>query len=50
MTQIQRITIPDLFGALVSSLCLIHCAATPFLFIAKVCSATCCSDTRIHKQ
>ncbi|GAB1856869.1 hypothetical protein MHTCC0001_17050 [Flavobacteriaceae bacterium MHTCC 0001] len=25
---------PDVFGALASTLCLIHCLATPFLFIA----------------
>ncbi len=26
---------PDTFGALASSLCLVHCIATPFLFIAQ---------------
>ena len=25
-------------------LCAIHCIATPFLFIAKACTATCCSE------
>ncbi|MEJ6589220.1 MAG: MerC domain-containing protein [Crocinitomicaceae bacterium] len=35
---------PDSIGALASSLCLIHCAATPFLFIAQSCSATCCES------
>jgi hypothetical protein len=34
----------DVLGIMASSLCLIHCIATPFLFIAKACSATCCSD------
>jgi len=32
----------DLLGALASGLCMIHCIATPFLFIAQTCSATCC--------
>ncbi len=31
----------DVFGALASGLCLIHCVATPFLFIAQSCSASC---------
>lgn len=35
---------PDSIGALASSLCLIHCVATPFLFIAQSCSATCCES------
>lgn len=34
----------DLLGALSSGLCLIHCLATPFLFIAKSCSTSCCAD------
>ncbi|MFV9551877.1 MerC domain-containing protein [Algibacter sp. PT7-4] len=29
---------PDFFGALASTLCLIHCLATPFIFIAQACS------------
>lgn len=33
----------DTIGALASGLCLIHCLATPLLFVAKSCSATCCS-------
>ena len=32
---------PDTFGALASTLCLIHCFATPFLFIAHTCSLSC---------
>lgn len=32
----------DLFGAAASGLCLIHCVATPFLFIVQTCSETCC--------
>ena len=35
----------DLIGAVASGLCLIHCLATPILFIAKACSAHCCADT-----
>lgn len=45
MSRTIRILNPDYIGALSSCLCLIHCLATPFLFIAKACSATCCSDT-----
>ena len=32
----------DFIGAFASGLCLIHCIATPFIFIAQTCSATCC--------
>ena len=33
---------PDTLGAIASSLCVIHCLATPFLFIAQSCSTVCC--------
>ena len=33
---------PDNLGALASGLCLIHCIATPFVFIVQSCSLTCC--------
>ncbi len=33
----------DIVGTLASSICLIHCIATPFIFIAQINSATCCS-------
>ena len=33
----------DIIGATASFLCMVHCAATPFLFIASACSASCCS-------
>jgi len=33
----------DFIGAFASGLCLIHCIATPILFIAQTCSATCCT-------
>ncbi|MCH2200069.1 MAG: MerC domain-containing protein [Flavobacteriales bacterium] len=29
-------------GAAASGLCMIHCMATPFIFIAHSCSAACC--------
>ena len=32
----------DTLGALASALCMLHCLATPFLFIAQTCSTTCC--------
>jgi len=34
----------DSIGVMASTLCMIHCIATPFLFIAQSCSAACCSD------
>ena len=37
----------DSIGVISSSLCLIHCIATPFLFIAKACSDSCCAETPI---
>lgn len=37
----------DYLGMFASGLCLIHCLATPFLFIAKTCSATCCEETPV---
>ncbi len=30
-------------GAIASSICLVHCLITPILFVAKVCSASCCA-------
>lgn len=35
----------DMIGAIASGLCVIHCIATPFLFVAQSCSVTkkCCS-------
>lgn len=40
----------DLIGAVASGLCLIHCIATPLLFIAQTCSATCCETSPIWWQ
>lgn len=33
----------DTLGATASFLCMIHCVATPFLFVAQACASTCCS-------
>ena len=35
----------DKFGIIASILCMIHCIATPFLFLAKSCSASCCESS-----
>ncbi|WP_298504397.1 MerC domain-containing protein [uncultured Maribacter sp.] len=32
----------DILGTLASTLCLVHCMATPFIFIAQAGSAICC--------
>ncbi len=37
----------DNMGMLSSTICLIHCLATPFVFLAKTCAETCCSETPI---
>jgi hypothetical protein len=36
---------PDTIGAIASTLCLIHCIATPFLFITQSCSLSCCESS-----
>ena len=36
---------PDSIGALASTLCLIHCMITPFIFIAKTCTDACCDSS-----
>ena len=42
---LNRISLPsDCIGIIASTLCAIHCIATPFLFIAKACSTTCCAE------
>ena len=33
----------DAIGAFASGLCMLHCIATPFFFIASACSSSCCS-------
>lgn len=47
--MISKIAIekPDSIGVFASGLCLIHCLATPFLFVAKACSITCCGSAPI---
>ena len=40
----------DSVGIVAGTLCMIHCIATPFLFIAKACSSVCCSDTPVWWQ
>lgn len=37
-------------GIIASSVCLVHCIATPFLFIAQTCSASCCETAPIWWQ
>ncbi len=33
----------DKVGIVASLLCMVHCIATPFLFLAKACTTSCCS-------
>lgn len=35
----------DDIGMASSTLCFIHCIATPFIFIAQACSMSCCKDS-----
>ena len=35
---------PDSIGSIASMLCLIHCLATPFIFITQACTLSCCAD------
>ncbi len=35
----------DAIGIFASSLCMIHCLVTPFIFIAQSCNASCCSSS-----
>lgn len=37
-------------GAIASSICLVHCLATPFLFVVQACTASCCESTPIWWQ
>ena len=34
---------PDSIGSMASILCLIHCVATPFIFITQACTISCCA-------
>lgn len=40
----QNISSPDFLGVAASALCAVHCMATPFIFLAKACTDTCCTD------
>lgn len=40
----------DKIGVISSALCMIHCIITPFVFLAKVCSISCCSDAPLWWQ
>ena len=35
----------DRIGIIASSLCMIHCIITPFIFVAKACTEICCAET-----
>jgi hypothetical protein len=37
----------DLTGAIASTMCLIHCIATPFIFIAQSSSMICCASVPV---
>ena len=41
---------PDAIGSLASTLCLIHCVATPFIFITQACTISCCAEAPIWWQ
>ena len=43
MTEIKLKMNSDLIGALASTLCTIHCLATPFIFLASTCARDCCN-------
>ena len=34
----------DSVGAMASTLCMIHCLLTPFIFVVQSCTATCCAS------
>lgn len=39
----KEVTIkPDQWGFFASTVCMIHCLATPVLFVAQSCASTCC--------
>lgn len=50
MIQTQNLLKPDMLGATAGSLCLVHCAATPFLFITKACSVGGCAHAPMWWQ
>ncbi len=36
---------PDSIGSISSTLCIIHCIITPFIFITQACTASCCASS-----
>ena len=49
MTQLITIK-PDTVGSIASIMCLIHCIATPFIFITQACTMSCCAESPIWWQ
>ncbi len=50
MKAISIIYKPDSIGSIASMLCLIHCVATPFIFITQACTMSCCAGAPIWWQ
>ncbi|NQX92568.1 MAG: MerC domain-containing protein [Flavobacteriales bacterium] len=50
MTSLFRNIKADNIGVMAGTLCLIHCMITPFIFLAKACSASCCADAPVWWQ
>ena len=41
----NKVVLPyDSVGIIASTLCMIHCIGTPFIFIAKACTSICCAN------
>ena len=40
----------DKIGVISSTLCMLHCIMTPFIFLAKACSISCCSEAPVWWQ
>ena len=49
MIQTNLATQSDWWGAVASGLCLVHCLATPFIFVAQTCSVSCCHDSPLWR-
>ena len=49
-TKYMTVVSFDRIGMISSVLCMIHCISTPFLFIAKACATSCCSDSPLWWQ
>ena len=50
MSSLSILYKPDTIGSLASTLCLLHCLATPFIFITQACTMSCCADAPIWWQ